>query len=216
MRPIGVQIVDDHPAIQSIIEHTLNHPEFKIVSKVSSIRDAIEESEKVTINFVILDLIFPTASGETLITHYMKKTDIPRMLVYSSMRDLYLPARCIQAGAHGFVDKSSSLEMLSKAITTVAIDKKMFIPEALQQHIDHTSEKENRLTPRENEIVRLIALGLSSHGIAWELDISERTVNVHRTNLMRKINAHCPADVIRFALNQHLIAEEELNSRGRK
>ncbi|MEM6822504.1 MAG: response regulator transcription factor [Verrucomicrobiota bacterium] len=212
MKSIGVQLVDDHPVIQEVINHILQSPQYEVRSRVSSIRDAIEDSKKFQIDFVILDLIFPGASGESLIAHYAKQAKTPAMLVYSSMRDMHLPARCIQAGALGFIEKGVSLKTLTEAIETVAIKQKPFIPKDLQAYLDQIGAKENKLTPRENEIARLIALGMSNHGIAWELGISERTVNIHRTNLMRKIDAHCLSDVIRYALNNRLVASEELSA----
>jgi DNA-binding NarL/FixJ family response regulator len=211
MNIIGVQIVDDHPVIREMMEHILVSRDFEIRSKAGSIDEAIADSKKHEIHFVMLDLIFPNSTGEKLVHHYMKQPTPPRMLVYSSTRDLYLPAQCIKAGAMGFVDKGAPMSELITAIETIAIQQQPYISQELQEYLDRDSDQKNQLTPRENEVVRLITLGHSSKMIASELDISERTVNIHRTNLMRKLKAHSMTDVIRHAMNTGLVAPEEMH-----
>ena len=211
MNPIGVQVVDDHPAIIELVEHILDKEKYEIRSKVTSIEAAIADSKQFQIDFVMLDLIFPRQLGETLVRHYVNEKHPTRMLIYSSTRDMYLPSRCIQAGAHGFLDKGAPLAKLIHAVDTVAIEHKSLIPPELKQYLERDAEGSQNLTPREIEVARLIALGLSSKMISSELDISDGTVNIHRTNLMRKLNAHSMPDVIRYALNTGLVSAEELH-----
>jgi len=215
MRERAVQIVEDHPVIRFAVTMALPRSHYFVSAHAESVSDALDQSRTCPIDLVILDLNLPDQSGEYLIPHFRKARPQTPILVYSATSNLHIPHRCMEAGARGFVRKSSPVEELVGAINRIASGRHRYIPECLEQLPRNHTHGENRLTVREQETARLIALGKSSREIAGILRISERTVNIHRSNMMRKIGAHKSSDVAIYAISTNLVSTDEVSSSTR-
>ena len=120
----------------------------------------------------------------------------------------------LEAGAKGFILKTDTNRLLKTAIESLGTHKPFFTSNAsdvlLQGYLDPSAkpkeiENQNRLSPREREVVQLLAEGRSSKEVAAKLSVSVKTVEAHRSNVMRKLNLHSVAQIVRYAIRNEMI-----------
>jgi DNA-binding NarL/FixJ family response regulator len=163
-------------------------------------------------DFVILDVMLPSLNGVDILRHFQKDLPGTQVLVFSGYQSPALVRELLQAGAHGFVEKSAPLSELRKGVEIVASGGSYFGPEVallLREAMADPRSSEsgiNILTKREREILQLIAESNSTREIAAKLEISVKTAENHRTNLMRKLDLHDIASLTRYAINNGLIS----------
>ena len=150
-------------------------------------------------------------NGTDVLRRFAKELPNTRVLVFSGYQTPGLVRELLQIGAHGFVEKSAALNELRKGIEIVSDGGSYFGPEIaqmLREAMADPKSKEsgiNVLTRRERQILQLIAESNSTKKIAEKLDISVKTAENHRTNLMRKLDLHDIASLTRYAINNGLI-----------
>jgi DNA-binding NarL/FixJ family response regulator len=206
---IRLQVVDDHPSIHMAIKAILSESPYEIVASARSVQEAITQHKDMAFDAIILDLFLPEQNGEALLHYHREQaTGIP-ILLFTGTYDPERIYRCMNNGAMGCVLKLSPLDEFREALDSIARQKKTYISKSIPSL--PSSDHETRppatlhLSPREIEIARCIARSLSNKEISEHLKIGMSTVNTHRTNLMRKLNAKDSAAVTRYAINQGLI-----------
>ncbi|MEM6599775.1 MAG: response regulator transcription factor [Verrucomicrobiota bacterium] len=214
MRRINVQIVEDHPAIQLAIRNSLDKEQYYVRHCAVSVEEAESQAAKSPIDITILDLNLQGNSGEALLESYRKNRPNIRILIYSATVNMQVIDRCIENGAYGYVRKCSPLQELITAIDKIAINDTRHIPHELAAYRYRKLAGSISLTPREKEVAQLVASGYTNQVIAGRLNISERTVNIHRSNMMRKIDAHTASEVTVFALESGLIMSDDVTPAG--
>ncbi|MEC7287926.1 MAG: response regulator transcription factor, partial [Verrucomicrobiota bacterium] len=143
---------------------------------------------------------------------FREKLPSTQILIFSGYQSPNLVRELLQAGAHGFVEKSAPLSELRKGVEIVASGGSYFGPEVALLLRDAMADPKsndsgvNILTKREREILQLIAESHSTREIAKKLEISVKTAENHRTNLMRKLDLHNVASLTRYAINNGLIS----------
>ena len=161
-------------------------------------------------DLLVLDAKLPGLNGVDLLRRIGKKLPDMRVLVFSGHENPVLIREMLEAGAHGFVEKTAGLFEFKKGLETVANGGTYFGPAvaALLRNVvanPSASNSADFLTDREREILQLVAESHSTKEIAAKLGISIKTVDNHRTNLMRKLNLHDVASLTRYALEIGLI-----------
>ena len=159
---------------------------------------------------LVLDAKLPGLNGVDILRRVAKKLPHMRVLVFSGHENPVLVREMLEAGAHGFVEKTAGLFEFKKGLETVASGGTYFGPAvaALLRNVvanPQASSASDFLTDREREILQLVAESHSTKEIAAKLVISVKTVDNHRTNLMRKLNLHDVASLTRYALEIGLI-----------
>lgn len=219
---IRVLIADDHFVTRKGIASLLrSRDDVDVVAEVEDGREAVEQVRTLQPHVVILDLMMPNMSGieATQIIHKeFPGVGILILTGYENEQQLY---RIIEAGASGYVLKTAGIEELSAAIDAVAQGKRYFssslhgmmvngyLRRAEQAH--KRQEVSATLTKREQEILKLVAEGYTNQMISERLFISPRTVDTHRTNLMKKLNIHDVVSLVRYAA-EHGIVEIQKGS----
>lgn len=156
--------------------------------------------------------MLPSLNGTEILRRFREALPETQVLIFSGYQSPSLVRELLQAAAHGFVEKSASLSELKKGIEIVASGGSYFGPEVallLRDAIADPKSNEsgiNILTKREREILQLIAESHSTREIAAKLEISAKTAENHRTNLMRKLDLHDVASLTRYAINNGLIS----------
>jgi len=173
-----------------------------------TVEEAERQAAAYPIDLVILDLNLQGSSGETLLDHYRKTRPNIRILIYSAIFDMQVVDRCMRNGAYGYVRKCSPIQELLTAINKIAKQDVRHIPSELIEYRNTKLAENTQLTPREKEVARLVAMGSTNHLIAKKLNISERTVNIHRSNMMRKIDAHSISEVTLYAVETGLLTSD--------
>ena len=204
-----VLLADDHRIVAEGLKSILV-AEFDLVGVVQDGRAMIEAATRLRPDIIVSDITMPLLDGiEALAALRKDNLDVP--LVFLTMhRDVAYARRALEAGAAGYVLKHAALEELSQAIRA-ALDGGTFVSPALAgelfRSLKDTVRKEpvTQLTARQRDILRLLADGLSAKEIARKLDISSRTVEFHKYQMMEAIGAKGSAELIHFAIKQGIV-----------
>ena len=207
-----VAIIEDQTAIREMMSQAILDPnEFEVVIECGDGQLGCEQTLEQKPDFVILDVMLPNLNGTEILRRISKDMPDARVLVFSGYQTPGLVRELLQSGAHGFVEKSAPLSELKKGIEIVSSGGSYFGPEVallLRDAMADPKSKEsgiNILTKRERQILQLIAESNSTREIAEKLEISVKTAENHRTNLMRKLDLHDVASLTRYAINHGLI-----------
>jgi DNA-binding NarL/FixJ family response regulator len=208
-----VLICDDHELFRDGIKAILRgEPGFEVVDEARNGREAVEKALLHRPDAVLMDMEMPELNGLEA-TRRIRQSD-PRIqvLILPRYAEEELVARCMQAGAAGYVLKDVPASQLVYAIQAVSRGGRYMSPEALKGVVEHyafgSPRAETRydlLTAREREVLKLFAEGLSAKQVAARLDLSVKTVDVHKTNLMRKLDLHDRAELIKWAVLNRVI-----------
>jgi DNA-binding NarL/FixJ family response regulator len=206
-----IVIVEDQTAIREMLAEILRFdPAYKIVGECGDGQKACELLVEIKPDVVVLDARLPGLSGVDILRRVSKQLKSSRILVFSGYESPALVREMLEAGAHGFVEKTAGLVEFKKGLESVANGGTYFGPgvAALLRNVvanNNPTAGADLLTDREREILKLVAESHSTREIASKLGISVKTVDNHRTNLMRKLNLHDVASLTRYALEIGLI-----------
>lgn len=206
-------IIEDQTAIREMIATLVRcEPGLEVVAQLGDGQEAFQRCLEYQPDFIILDVMLPSLNGVEIIKRLNKKLKSTRILVFSGYQNPALVHEVIQAGAHGFVEKSANLAELKQGIHTVSSGGSYFGPQVtellrmsvMKPHGTRTGNIES-LSKREREILQLIAESYSTKEIAEKLSISKKTAENHRSSLMKKLDLHGVASLTRFAIENGLV-----------
>jgi two-component system, NarL family, response regulator NreC len=190
-------------------------PGFKVVGEASDGRQAVEQAEATKPDIIVLDIAMPNLSGIEAAQRISALLPQARIIILSMHGDESYVLRALKAGAKGYLLKDSAENDLIEAIKAVDEGKAFFSPEISNIMVeDYVREMKRRgaedsyelLTPREREILQMLAEGKSNKHIATVLDLSLYTVETHRRNLQDKLNLHSFAELILYAVRKGIIS----------
>ena len=204
MEPISLLITDDHKLVREAWSTILNNdPRFTVLAESGSAEEALELTRNLRPRIVIMDINLPGMNGIEVIPQIRKYSPGTRILGVSLHTQPTYARRMIQQGAHGYVTKSSSREEMFRALLEIHAGKtylceeiKNIISEQMLSGEEPTGI--NTLSPRELEIIRFIRNGYSSREIAGQLYLAVKTVEVHRYNILRKLNLKNAAALVNY------------------
>ncbi len=216
MRKIHIILADDHQLFREGLHALLSQTdEIKIVAEVKDGNELLEAIAKYKPDLVLSDISMPGKTGIEVCAEVTSQFPDVRVIMLSMYNNEAFFVNSLKAGAKGFLSKEISHEELLKAIHTVFengeyFDKKIshFILKAYAQQLDAptvSAKDEAGLSPRETEIIRLVAESFSNAEIAEKLMISIRTVNAHKNNIMRKLHLKSNVDIVKYALVNKII-----------
>ena len=216
MRQIRILLADDHNVMRGGLRLLLERqPAFKVVGEASDGREAVEQAEATKPDIIVLDIAMPNLSGIEAAQRISALLPHTRIIILSMHSDESYVLRALKAGAKGYLLKDSAENDLIEAIKSVDEGKAFFSPEISNIMVeDYVREMKRRgaedsyelLTPREREILQMLAEGKSNKHIATILDLSLYTVETHRRNLQDKLNLHSFAELILYAVRKGIIS----------
>lgn len=212
---IRILIADDHQLIiDGIKMHLANVRQIKIVAEATNGKEALTLLKKIPVDLVLMDVDMPVMNGFDTTRAITLQFPAVKIIALTMFDEKSIILKMMQAGAKGYLLKSVKKEELLQAITTVMEGKEYFSSDVhtalAQKTIDVLASKVQQqqltvpLSSREMEIIKLIAQGLTSKEISEKLFISVKTAETHRTHIMRKIDAHNVAGLIKFAIQNGL------------
>ncbi len=216
---IRVVIADDHHLVRQGIRALLEKSdEVQVIGEAEDGQQAVELAQELQPEVVIMDISMPRLDGAQA-TERVLALDTPTEVIILSMHaDQHLAEQLLRTGAKGYLLKASIAEELLLAIRS-ANEGKIYLSPAISQPVLSTlmnrdeeqasGHPSDLLTPREREVLQLIAEGHTNNAIASELTISVKTVEKHRSNLMSKLEVHDLASLIRVAIKYKLIFLEK-------
>jgi DNA-binding NarL/FixJ family response regulator len=212
--PLRILIADDHDLMRRGLKTLLeSRPGWQICGEAHTGSEAIAKAEELRPDVAIVDITMPELNGVDAARRIRKASPKTEVLVLSMHYADQLIRDTVEAGARGYVVKSDSERDLVTAVEALANHKPFFTPcatEVLLKHLDSPSGtpvlgSKGRLTSREREIVQLLSEGKSSKEVASVLDISVKTAETHRANIMRKLEIHSVAGLVRYAVRNQLV-----------
>lgn len=215
MDKISILIADDHTLVRETWSFILNtDPRFTVVAESGSGEEAVELAKKLRPQIVIMDINLPGINGIEATQQIRKYSPGTKVLGVSLHTQPTYARKMMQKGAMGYVTKNSSREEMFKAIMEIQNGKKYICDEIkniLSEQVisgDDPQAGLNALSQREIEIIAYIKKGHSSKEIADALNISVKTVEVHRYNILKKLNLKNAAALVNFINNSQLDLEE--------
>lgn len=208
-----VVIVEDQTAIRELTTEMLEtRGTYRILGTAADGNLGLDMVLKLRPDILILDVMMPGLSGIEVLRRIGRNLPKMRILVFSAKQEPQVVRGLIQEGVHGFVNKNSPLSDLRKALDEIAKGNTWFndhfsktVRDALAKPSTQADSIIDLLTPREREIAVLIAQSNSSKEVAAKLNISIKTSENHRANLMRKLGVHDVAGLVRFAIRHGLV-----------
>jgi DNA-binding NarL/FixJ family response regulator len=215
MKVYNILLADDHKIVRDGISALLEDEEqFKVIAEAENGKVAIELCKDHPIDIVILDLNMPKMDGFETIKHLKKNYPDIRILVLSMLNKHDSIKKTVEAGVNGYLLKSSSGEELQTALSTIVHGGHYFCEESTKTIMEGLAGAKPRkfiaieeITSREQDILQLICKELTNAEIAEQLNISVRTVDSHRRNLLQKIGAKNTAGLVKFAFRSGLVEE---------
>ncbi|XOV91684.1 MAG: response regulator [Bacteroidota bacterium] len=208
-KPIKLLIADDHlVAREGIVFLLSGSPEIEVVGEANNGKEAIKMVDELNPDILICDISMPDLSGiELLKTLESGKRDV-KVLILSMHKDSEYIMKSFEYGAMGYLPKNADEGELLKAVDTIYNGDRYLTQEVsnvlAQSMLASKSTVKYNLTTREKEIINNLVKGLSNKQIAAELFISIRTVDTHRTNIMKKLQVNNVASLVKLAMKENL------------
>lgn len=204
-----VMVVDDHPIWREGVARDLGERGFDVVATAGDGAAAVRIAKAVRPDVVVMDLQLPQLSGADATQAILSDRPEVRVLVLSASAEHGDVLGAVRAGASGYLVKSAAVEELVDAVTRTAAGAAVFSPGLAGLVLGEyrrleSAPDEPRLTPRETEVLRLVAKGLSARAIAARLTLSHRTVENHVQNSLRKLQLSNRVELARYAIEKGL------------
>jgi len=210
-----ILVADDHEIVRRGLCALLrNQPDWEVCGEAGDGREAVEKVLTLKPEVVILDIGMPNLNGLEATRQILKANPHVKVLILTLHDSNQVVQEVLDAGARGFLLKSDAARDLVAAVEALRGGKIYFTPKVAAAVLDGYLRKENgspeppsrkRLTPREREIVQLLAEGKSSKEVAVALGLSVKTAETHRSNIMRKLGLHSVSDLVLYAVRNNIV-----------
>jgi DNA-binding NarL/FixJ family response regulator len=212
---IRVMVVDDHPMWRDAVERDLADAGLDVVGVAANGREALARFPAIRPHVVVLDLQIPAPDGVEVTAEMVRQDPSVRVLILSASGEHADVLAAVKAGATGYLVKSASREELLSAVRRVAQGDPVFtaglaglVLGEFQRIADEPrTDRDDTLTERETEVLKMVAKGMSYRQIADRLVLSHRTVQNHVQNTLRKLQMHNRVELTRYAIERGLDAE---------
>ena len=218
MGNLRLLVADDHDVVRKGVRTLLEEqPGWEVAAEAADGREAVEKAKLVQPDVTILDLSMPELNGLEAAREILKTVQT-KVLILTMYDSDPLIRQTLEAGARGYLLKSDAGRDLVSAVDALRRNKTFFTPKVAQMVLEgylgrpskeneEDSNRKNglRLTARQKQILQLLAEGKSSKEVAVALNISVKTAETHRANIMRRLDCHSVTELVRYAIRNHII-----------
>jgi DNA-binding NarL/FixJ family response regulator len=217
MPKLDVLVADDHDIVRRGLRDLLERqPGWKVVGEATNGREAVEKAKQLNPDVSILDISMPSLDGLEAARQIVASGSPTKVLILTMHHSDPLIQQMLKAGVRGYVLKTDAASELVQAVEALHRNKTFFTSKVPQSFLDGRDKPANpaknngqdhtlRLTPRQREIVQLLAEGKNSREIAAALGTTFKTVETHRANIMRRLECHSVTELVRYAIRNDLI-----------
>src|SRR6266436_5824863 len=220
-KKLYILVADDHELVRRGIRGLLRAPRgWKVVGEAANGREAIEKANKLRPDIAIVDLTMPDLDGLQATRKIREESPATKVVVLTMHESDQMVRRVLDAGALGYVLKSDLATHLVKAVRGVSTGKLFLTPKVSDivlkgflktgNQPDAAEQSQARPTPREVEIIRLVATGKVNKEIAAQLGITVRTAETHRAKIMNKLGLRSVAELIHYAIRNKIVSEPNI------
>ena len=208
MKRKRILLADDHKFITEGLKSLLD-PDYDVVGIVSDGKALVEEAARLKPDVIVADISMPRLNGIEAIRQVVEQNSQARIIVLTMHPDITYATRALEAGAAGYVLKHSAPQELIQAIEVSLVGKK-FITERIKSELDATphtrQDPVRKLTRRQREVLQLLAEGNSAKQVGDILNISARTVEFHKYNIMEELGIHNSAELVQYAIKLGIVS----------
>jgi DNA-binding NarL/FixJ family response regulator len=214
MCAVSLLVADDHEIVRRGIRALIQEqPGWQIAAEAKDGRDAVAKAKEFRPDVAILDITMPSLNGLDAAMQIAKLSPPTKVLILTIHESDQLSRKALDVGARGYILKTDAAFDLITAVSSLLSDKVFFTPKVSQMVLNGylrkgptVSEDEPlQITAREREIVQLLAEGRHSKEVATVLDITVKTVESHRSNILRKLHFHSVTELVRYAVRNHIV-----------
>jgi DNA-binding NarL/FixJ family response regulator len=216
MQPLRLLVADDHEIVRKGLRSLLEEqPGWQVVAEACDGREAVAKTRELKPSVVLLDISMPSLNGLEATRQIVQDDPKTKVLILSMYESDPMIREVLEAGARGYLLKTDTSRDLISAVEGVHRNKTFFTAKVAQMVLDgflDPGEKsagnattKDRLTPRQREIVQLLAEGMSSKEVAAALGLSIKTAETHRANIMQRLNCHSISELVRYAVRNGII-----------
>jgi len=213
MPALRILVADDHEIVRRGICALLeSHAGWDVCTEAADGREAVESAKQLDPDIVILDIGMPNVNGLTAARQILQNDPQQKILFLTITDSEQIVREVLQAGARGFVLKSDAARDLLTAVEALEKNRTFFTRRVsemiLEGYLNGEAQKEltePSVSPREREIVQLLAEGKSTKEVAFILDLSIKTVETHRSNVMRKLGIHSVSELVLYAVRNNIV-----------
>jgi DNA-binding NarL/FixJ family response regulator len=218
-----ILLADDHRILREGLRRLLtSEKDFEVIAEAENGRAAVEMAERLNPTVVVMDIGMPDLNGIDATRQIMQRAPATRVLALSAYADRRMIGEVLKAGACGYLLKDAAFDELADAIRQTATKKVYLSPKIAAELVDDyvRMSKEpavsvfESLSPREREVLQLIAEGHSTKEVARVLKVSVKTVETHRRQLMNKLDLFSVAELTRYAIREGLVSLETRTGSG--
>jgi DNA-binding NarL/FixJ family response regulator len=212
--PLRILVVDDHAVVRRGVRSLLeSHEGWEVCGEATNGRDAVEQSGRLRPDVVVMDLSLPELNGLDATRQILKEAPGTEVLVLTMHQSEKLARDVLQAGARGYLLKSDADENLIAAVDSLR-QHRPFLTSAVTEFVleDYVRRGDSAqddlalaVTAREREIIQLVAEGRSNKQAASTLNVSVKTIEAHRANIMRKLHLRSVSDLVRYAIRNNIV-----------
>jgi DNA-binding NarL/FixJ family response regulator len=214
---LRILLADDHDLTRAGLRYLLEkQKDWSVCGETSNGREAVELAQRLGPDVAILDMSMPEMNGLEATRHIVRLHPRTRILIYTMHETESMIVEALEAGAHGIVLKSDAGENMVTAVESIAKGRRFFTSSVAETVVEAYLSKKNNseegdfhihvtLTAREREVVQLLAEGKSNKEVADRLNISARTAEGHRAEIMRKLKLESLAQLVRYAIRNSIV-----------
>jgi DNA-binding NarL/FixJ family response regulator len=219
MPGLRVMVADDHEVVRQGIRSVVqSQPGWEVCAEVSNGQQAVDTAADLKPDLVILDIAMPELNGLQAAKQILGSRPETKILVLTMHDSENVIREVVEAGALGYVLKSDAGRDLVTAIGALQRNKTFFSPRVADLVLETAAKNKNRsemaakdvLTAREREVVQLLAEGRNTREVADVLNLSVKTAETHRSNVMRKLDLHSVSELVLYAVRNNLVKLEKL------
>ncbi len=203
---IRILVADDHPIVRDGLRAVLEtQPDFVVVGEAASGPEVLGRVAGLRPDVLLLDLEMPDLDGVQVLQALAERGSPVRVLVFTAYDADAQVVGAVEAGAQGYLLKGAPREEIFRAVRTVAGGGVWIQPQVARKLVRHIRGNVELLTPREREVLQLMAQGLANRQIGARLGITERTVKLHVSNILGKLGAANRTDAVTLAVQRGLV-----------
>jgi DNA-binding NarL/FixJ family response regulator len=216
MKQIRVLIADDHVIVRSGLRSQLEiNPEFDVAGEAADGQQTVSMAKILLPDIILMDIAMPNLNGIQATSQLIKSFPKTGIIMLSMHSDEAYLIQALAAGARGYLLKDTAATDLCRAIRSVAQGKLFFSPVIANMLVeDYTRQIQQRglqdaydlLTKREREVLQLVGEGKSDTDISGMLNLSTNSAEIHRTRIMQKLNLHCAAEIVLYAVRKRIVS----------
>ncbi|MCL5054492.1 MAG: response regulator transcription factor [Firmicutes bacterium] len=213
---IKLLLADDHTILREGLESLLSlNSELSVIGKASNGEEAVELAGKLKPDVILMDIGMPVLNGLKATRKIKDLYPEVKILILTQYESEYYFFSSLQAGSSGYILKGTNVAELISAVTTIHEGQIYFSPVLTQTILknfvlgDKLTATQGTLSPRELEVLKLLADGCSNQEIADQLFVSVKTVQTHRYHLMEKLNLHSRTELVKYAIREGILILED-------